>query len=109
MRSRWLVLVPLILVGGSLFVALGGLVVSALWNWLLPALFGWPRITFLQAVGLLALCRILFGGMGMHSGRPRSRRMAERREPVTPEERERIRRGFGRWLFGSSAGEGRGE
>jgi hypothetical protein len=35
-----------------------------LWNWLLPPLFGWRQITFWQALGILALCRILFGGFG---------------------------------------------
>ena len=53
-----------------LFIALGGEVVRLLWNWLLPPLFGWAQITFWQALGLLALCRILFGGFGLHgSGR----------------------------------------
>ena len=47
-----------------LFIAIGGEVVMHLWNWLLPALFGWRLITFWQALGLLALCRILFGGFG---------------------------------------------
>jgi hypothetical protein len=31
-----------------------------LWNWLIPLLFGLPAITFWQAMGLTALCRILF-------------------------------------------------
>jgi len=37
-------------------------VVMHLWNWLLPALFGWRQVTFWQALGLVLLCRILFGG-----------------------------------------------
>ncbi len=52
-----------------LFIAIGGEIVLHLWNWLLPPLFGWRQITFWQALGLLALCRILFGGFG----RPRFR------------------------------------
>jgi RNA polymerase sigma factor (sigma-70 family) len=44
----------------------GGTIVRLLWNWLLPPLFGWPEVTFWQALGLLALCRILFGGFGGH-------------------------------------------
>ena len=77
-----------------------------LWNWLLPPLFGWHEITFWRAVGLLALCRLLFGSFG---GRPmwRSnwrRRMGERWESMTPEEREKFRQGMrGRCgSFGSS-------
>lgn len=92
-RMRWIVLIPIILAGIALFVVLGGLVVQWLWNWLLPALFGVPRVTFWQALGLLALCRILFGGFRSHGGassRAR-RRIKERLSHLTPEERERMR------------------
>ena len=64
MKKKLILFAPLILLGSALFVALGGEIVRLLWNWLLPSLFGWPRITFWQALGLLALCRILFGGLG---------------------------------------------
>ncbi|WP_010256102.1 hypothetical protein [Treponema primitia] len=46
-------------------IVLFGGVVLFLWNWLFPAIFGLPEINYLQAVGLLALARILFGGMGL--------------------------------------------
>jgi len=49
-----------------LFAFAGGEIVKSLWNWLLPALFGFPAVTFWQALGLLLLCRILFGGFGRH-------------------------------------------
>jgi hypothetical protein len=68
-----------------------------LWNWLSPALFELPPVTFWQAIGLLALCRILFGGFGLGGGSHRAysrRRMAERWEQMTPEERERFRQGL---------------
>ena len=32
-----------------------------LWNWLMPVIFGLAIITFWQALGLLALSKILFG------------------------------------------------
>ena len=112
MRRRWIFLAflvpPLIL----LFIAIGGEVVLQLWNWLLPPLFGWRQITFWQALGILALCRILFGGFGLHgSGRSNfRRRMEERCEHMTPEERERFRQGMrARWGFGPSTGESRGQ
>src|SRR5258708_15092540 len=66
MRRRWFFLVPAAIVGIALFVVLGGELVLHLWNWLLPPLFGWRAITFWQALGLLVLCRILFGGLGRH-------------------------------------------
>jgi hypothetical protein len=34
-----------------------------LWNALLPELFGLPVLSWLQAVGIFVLCRVLFGGM----------------------------------------------
>jgi hypothetical protein len=112
MRKRWIVLVPLILLAMLLLIALGGQVVRLLWNWLLPPLFGWRPVTFWQALGLLALCRILFGGLGLH-GSTRSnvrRRMAERYESMTPEERERFRKGMcGRWGIDPPPGESTGQ
>lgn len=99
-KKRILFLVPLVIAGFAIFIAIGGALVLHLWNWLLPPLFGWREITFWQALGLLALCRILFGGFGLH-GSPRSRlrrRMEERWEHMTPEEREKCRQEFfGRW------------
>ena len=79
MRKRWIFLAPGDLLGILLFAFIGGEVVQLLWNWLLPPLFGWPQITFWQALGLLALCRILFGGFGRHGHRSGS---AFRRAPI---------------------------
>jgi hypothetical protein len=92
-KKKWLyVLAPLALV---IFIGIGGEVVMRLWNWLAPALFGWRQITFWQALGLLVLCRILFGGFGHGShGSNFQRRMAERQERMTPEEREKFRQGM---------------
>ena len=80
------------------FIALFTYFVMRLWNWLTPALFGWHAITFWQAAGLLILCKILFGGF---RGRPGGhwhwrRRMIERWEQMTPEEREKFRQGWRR-------------
>src|SRR4051812_43498192 len=79
-RRRWIWIAPLALSGMLLFIAIGGVLVLQLWNWLMPALFGWHEITLWQALGLLALCRIPFGRLG-GPGFARSRfrrRMAER-------------------------------
>ncbi len=91
MRKRWIFLGPLAIGGLLLFVALGGEVVRQLWNWLLPPIFGWRQITLWQALGMLALCRILFGGFG---GRGMSR--SRFRDRMTPEDRERFRQGIRR-------------
>jgi uncharacterized membrane protein len=106
--KRLIWIAPLAILGLLVFIAIGGEIVMLLWNWLLPPLFGWHQIGFWQAVGLLALCRILFGGFGRH-GSVRShvhRRMAERWDHMTPDERERFRQGLrGRCGFGPSTSE----
>jgi uncharacterized membrane protein len=112
MRRKLLWIVPVAIVGVLLFVALGGAVVRLLWNGLLPPLFGWPQVTFGQALALLVLCRILFGGFGMHGGSRSSvgRRMAERWAHMTPEERERFRQGLReRCGAGPTTGESEGQ
>jgi hypothetical protein len=107
-RWRWFYLAPLGILGVLLFIFIGGESVLLLWNWLAPELFGWREINFWQALGILALCRILFGGWGSHGG-PRSkvrRRMEERWDAMTPEERDRFRQGMRRRCgFGPSTSE----
>jgi len=82
--------------GFLVFMAIGGEVVMLLWNWLLPELFGWRQVTFWQALGLLALCRILFGGFGLNGGG--SHRSRHRRDEhwglMSPAERERLSQGL---------------
>jgi hypothetical protein len=108
MRKKWIFLAPLAILGILVFIAIGGAVVQQLWNWLLPSIFGWRQVTFGQALGILVLCRILFGGFGHHGSRRSSfrRRVGERWERMTPEERERFRQGLrGRCGFGPAASE----
>lgn len=38
-----------------------GSMVWLLWNWLIPEIFGGPKINYLQALGILALSRLLVG------------------------------------------------
>ena len=98
MRGRWTV--KLIKIGLALTIAIAGFgqAVLQLWNHLMPILFGLPRVTFWQAVGLLMLSWILFGGwrgFGPPGARGHwRRRMIERWEQMTPEERERFRQGL---------------
>jgi len=94
----------------ALFVAAGilvfGFFVMSLWNWLIPTLFSGPVIGWWQAMGLLVLSKILFGGMhgghGRHWGGMRGRgywrqRMDEKMARMTPEEREKFRQQCGGW------------
>ncbi|HKB70118.1 MAG TPA: hypothetical protein VKH46_04690 [Thermoanaerobaculia bacterium] len=104
MRKKLIFIVPAAIVGMAVFIAVGGALVMLLWNWLLPTLFGWRLLTFWQAVGVLALCRILFGRSGL--GRGYRRVGSWRRERggwvrMTAEEREEFRRRFrDRWAGG---------
>lgn len=52
---------------GAGFIAFFGWVVMALWNALMPEIFGLKTITYWQAWGLLILSTVLFKGMG-HGG-----------------------------------------
>ena len=93
MRKKWFWIAPLAIVRFCYFISLGGEVVMHLWNWLLPPLFGWRTLGFWQALGLLALCRILFGGLGHGGpGRHSGRGFRGRCRSMSPEEREKFRR-----------------
>jgi hypothetical protein len=100
-----LFIVPLAMTAMVVLMAVGAWAVQLLWNWLLPPLFGWRTVGFWQALGLLALCRILFGGLGGHGPGPR-RHWRGRCKKMTPEEREKFRQamaeGYG---FGSASRE----
>jgi hypothetical protein len=76
-----------------ILLALLGAAVMLLWNWLVPALFRGPTLQYWQAVGLLILSRLLFGGLRGH-GHWRQRRWRERWEQLTPEEREQLRQRY---------------
>lgn len=67
----------------SALALLFGYVVMLLWNWLLPAIFGLGTITFWQAVGIIILAKLLFGGFGgggSRKSRGRSKRFGKRIE-----------------------------
>ncbi len=105
-KLRILAKIPLVLVAAAAF----GWVVMSLWNWLMPALFvGVHEVDYLHALGLLVLCRILFGGFrhGGHRGwhghghsdwhAKWHEKWHARQEQMTPEEREKFRKGMHAW------------
>jgi hypothetical protein len=72
-----------------------GFVVTQLWNYLMPGLFGLRTISFWQAVGLMLLGRLLFGGFRPGRGGFGWRgEMMKRWGQMTPEEREKFREGM---------------
>jgi len=77
-------------------VAVGSFVVMSLWNVLMPGIFAVRAISFWQALGLLALSKILFGGFRPQlGGGPRWRhRMQDRLQQMSPEDREKFKQGM---------------
>ena len=107
MRARWVARGVKIAMIGITAVVVFGFIVMSLWNWLAPAVFGARTIDFWQALGILILSKILFGGFrgGRGFGGHWSRRMRERWEEMTPEEREKFRQGMAARCGGGSLAE----
>ena len=97
-RNFWIkraIFIPIAIAAG---VFIFGSVVMLLWNALLPAVFGITTITFWQALGILVLSKILFGGFGGHHGHhghhkfhDHSHEWREKWINMTPEEKEKLR------------------
>jgi hypothetical protein len=98
-------------VAAILFILLFGLLTMFLWNWLIPSIFNGPRLSFLQALGLLLLAKMLFSSWG-----PRRRfgngggvaswkhRYYEKLSSMSAEERERFKsRMKDKWCSGGTA------
>jgi hypothetical protein len=95
MHKHWIKMFVLIAIWGLIAIAGFGSAIWQLWNWLMPALFGLPVIGFWQAVGLMALCWLLFGGWRGAGGLTGHRRRG-RRHALTPEERAQVRASMAR-------------
>src|ERR1700712_1778732 len=73
-----------------------GAIVMGLWNAILPAVLGVKAITFPQALGILLLSKILFGGFGRRGGWNGRRQhwrnnTQEKWGSMTAEEREKFK------------------
>ena len=96
---KFLFFIPFIILA---VLALFTFAVFGLWNGVLTDVLGVKAITYWQALGLLVLAKILFGGFpgrrGGGFGPPWKRRMMmERWQSMTPEEREELRKRYGSW------------
>jgi hypothetical protein len=107
MRNHWLgkgILCVIAVIAG---VSLLGYVVMHLWNWLIPAIFtGAVAINYCQALGILVLSKILFGGFrgrggcggcGSHRGGYWRSRWKGKWQSMSEEEREKLRKSCGDW------------
>jgi hypothetical protein len=81
---------------GVLCVLLFGYLTMLLWNWIIPSVFNVNPISFWQALGLLLLSKILFGGFGGKSwghrgGYQWKSRYYEKLSSMSPEDRDRFK------------------
>jgi len=94
-RRFWAMKIVGMILLGALFVLAFGFVVMGLWNAILPAVLGVKTVTFVQALGILVLSKILFGGFRGGGGRGWKHKkhgwrmqMREKWEQMNPEERQ---------------------
>ncbi len=107
MKRNWMFKAAKIALLAVVFVSVAGAVVMWLWNALIPDIFGASEITWVQALGLLVLARLLVGGRGHGGpgGRRRWRGHWERKfANMSPEERERWKAERGRCCDGGTDG-----
>ncbi len=107
MKKHWIKKGLMILFFGAIAIMVFGFVVMSLWNAILPAVVGVKAITFVQALGILLLSKILFGGFGgggkgWRGSQAWKEKMKQRLDTMTPEEREKFKaewknRCGGRW------------
>ncbi len=84
-----------------LIAAVLGYVVMSLWNWILPEVAHAGRLNYWQALGLLVLCRLLFGNF--NKGRPagggfreRAHKMRAKWDSMNEEERAKFKEEYKR-------------
>lgn len=107
--NKWRIKFGIKIFFGILFFgSLLGFIVMVLWNCLLPEILSLPKINFWQAIGLLALTRILFGTIKgwkgcnscCNSNEHNSgwkKKWEDRLANMTPEEREKAKEKYKRW------------
>ncbi len=85
--KRILLIPPAIAAGIFLF----GVVVMFLWNSILPSVIGVSTITFWQALGILVLAKILFGGFPGGKSHHKMHHNHSKMMHMSPEEREKFK------------------
>lgn len=94
MKRFWVRKIAMIIIFSIAALFLFSGIVMYLWNALLPAILGVKAITLGQALGILLLSKILFGGFGHRrwGGRQRwGRNMQDKWSTMSPEEREKFK------------------
>ncbi len=95
MKKFWLKKIIGFIVLAVVITAVLGYVVMSLWNCVLVAVLHVSVISFWQALGILVLSKILFGGFKGKWGGARNshwgKEMREKWNTMTPEERENLK------------------
>ena len=104
MKRNWMFKAAKIALLAVVFVSVAGAVVMWLWNALVPEIFGASEISWVQALGLLVLARLLVGGRGhgRPGGRRRWRDWEQKLASMSPEELERWKAERGRTCAGGT-------
>ncbi len=86
-RKPLFILLPIVFI-----LAMSGIVLL-LWNWLMPVIFGLKTISYIQALGLFILSRILFGRFGFGNKKPpfANPGFREKMMHMTDEERQQFK------------------
>ncbi len=101
MKRHWVFGAIKMMTFAVVLVLVAGVAVMLLWNALVPAIFGTAPITWLQAVGLLVLARLLVGGRRAFGGHYGWRRRWESKvAAMSPEERQKWKEEFGGYCCG---------
>ena len=93
MKKTWIRKIPFVIAIAALGIVVFSGAVMLLWNSILPAVLHVGTITLLQAMGILLLSKILFGGLkGRHrmAGGWCRKKLTARWQNMTPEEQEKF-------------------
>jgi len=114
-RGFWARRILMFILIGAIAIFVFGEIVMLLWNNVLAGVTNVHTITFLQALGILILSKILFGGFRGAQGAKHhywKRRMQQKWGNMAPEEREKFKQewqkrcggwGYRSWSQGASA------
>lgn len=104
MKSGWISRAAKITALVVLSIAGMGFLLMILWNVLIPDIFNGPQITFMQALGLLLLSRLLFMGFKPWGWKQNyvakseywRKKFEEKVANMPPEQREKIKQAYAR-------------
>lgn len=83
-----------IIIAAIAFILLFGYGFMLLWNWLMPEVFGLIPLNYWQAVGILVMAKLLFGGFCSHNSKKGSKK---RGKHFKQRMRDTCKKDFSKW------------